>query len=423
MGEKRLKYICINCNEEFEINRSQLTMCPYCNCETIEKNKYDKMKQSLEDINYSEEDYNRVLDEEFKVYEKAKDTPLERVIEDIKAMYELIKDPRAALKAKAIAVIALLYVANPIDIIPDALPIFGLVDDAGIVMFAVKSIGDALNQYKEKIKEKLKVKKSNTTVLYQLKQNLDEDQTIGKYKKNLLIWDIPVSKKNNLYANLISGKIINGNEVYLLNNYINTCLIPVNNFDKYISDSIFNEAIVVFKALGVKRIVYTKKTMTTSSKRDIKELRAHNIADLEMCLTLDDTLKEEFTDESVFEKTDLSQSLQNTEFIDKLVWYFSESSIVDESVFRERFENGLLSKKILKDLDYTSILDINDRLGIKKYCDINHNENISLYSKVSWNIEVEYYSLSDIESEKLKLIYNKIIHRIEKRKNELIQYN
>ena len=134
-------------------------------------------------------------------------------------------------------------------------------------------------------------------------------------------------------------------------------------------------------------------------------------------------LKEEFTDESVFEKTDLSHSLQNTEFIDKLVWYFSESSIVDESVFRERFENGLLSKKILKELDYTSILDINDRFDIKKYCDINYNENISLYSKVSWNIEVEYYSLSDIDSEKLKFIYNKIIHRMEKRKNELIQDN
>ena len=416
-----MKYICINCNEEFEINKSQLTMCPYCNCETIEKNKYDKMKHSLDDIDYSEEDYNRVLDEEFKIYEKAKDTPLERVIQDIKAMYELIKDPSAALKAKAIAVMALLYVANPIDIMPDALPIFGFVDDAGIVMFAVKSIGDALNQYKEKIKDKLKAKKSNTTIVYQLKQNLDEDQTIGKYKKNLLIWDIPVSKKNNLYANLISGKIINGNEVYLLNNYINTCLIPVNNFDKYISDSIFNEAIVVFKALGVKRIVYTKKTMTTSNKRDIKELRAHNIADLEICLTLDDTLKEEFTDESVFEKTDLFHSLQNTEFIDKLVWYFSENSIIDETVFRERFQNGLLSKKILKELDYTSILDINDRFDIKKYCDINYNENISLYSKVSWNIEVEYHSLSGIDNEKLKLIYNKIIHRIEKRKNELIQ--
>lgn len=423
MGVKKLKYICINCNEEFEINRSQLTMCPYCNCETIEKNKYDKMKQSFDEVNYSEEDFNMVLDEESRVYEKAEGTPLERVMEDIKAMYELIKDPRAGLKAKAIAVVALLYVANPIDIIPDALPIFGLVDDAGIVMFAVKSIGDALNQYKEQIKEKLKVKRNNTTVVYQLKQNSNENQTTGKYKKNLLIWDIPVSKKNNLYANLISGKIINGNEVYLLNNYINTCLIPVNNFDKYISDSIFNEAIVVFKALGVKRIVYTKKTMTTSNKRDIKELRAHNIADLEICLTLDDTLKEEFTDESVFEKTDLSHSLQNTEFIDKLVWYFSESSIVDESVFRERFENGLLSKKILKELDYTSILDINDRFDIKKYCDINYNENISLYSKVSWNIEVEYYSLSDIDSEKLKFIYNKIIHRMEKRKNELIQDN
>ena len=51
MGVKKLKYICINCNEEFEINRSQLTMCPYCNCETIEKNKYDKMKQSFDEVN------------------------------------------------------------------------------------------------------------------------------------------------------------------------------------------------------------------------------------------------------------------------------------------------------------------------------------------------------------------------------------
>ena len=42
---------------------------------------------------------------------------------------------------------------------------------------------------------------------------------------------------------------------------------------------------------------------------------------------------------------------------------------------------------------------------------------------MSWNIEVEYYSLSDIDSEKLKFIYNKIIHRMEKRKNELIQDN
>lgn len=416
-----MKYICINCNEEVEINKSQLTMCPYCNCETIEKNKYDKIKESLENVDYSKEDLKKALDEELKVYEKAKGTPLEKVIEDIKAMYELIKDPRAALKAKAIAIAALLYVANPIDIIPDSLPVIGLVDDAGIVMFAVKSIGDALNQYKESIKYKLGIKKSNTTIVYQLKQNLHENQTSGKYKKNLLIWDIPVSKKNNLYANLISGKIVNGNEVYLLNNYVNRCLIPINNFDKYISDSIFNEAIAIFKALGVKKITYRKKTMSTSTKREIAQLKSHNISDIEESFNLENTLTEEYTDESVFEKTNLLQSLKNTEFIDKLVWYFSENSIIDETVFRERFEDGLVNKKILKELDYSSILDINDRLNIKKYCEINNNENMGLYSKVSWSIDVEYYSLAEIDREKVESIYKNIVNRIEKRREELMQ--
>lgn len=262
-----MKYICINCNEEFDINKSHLTKCPYCNCETIEKDKYEKIQDELNNSKYTEEDIEKILKEEVKVYEKIKGTPLERVLEDIKAMYELIKDPKAALKAKVISIITILYIINPMDVIADAIPAFGLIDDAGLVMIAVNNINDALSKYKNIFKEKISINKSDTTIVYQLKQNLEEDRTRGKYKKNLLIWEIPVNKKNNLYASLINDKIINGNETYLLNNYVNTCLVPINNFDQYISDSIFNEAIIIFKALGVKKITYTKKMISTSNKK------------------------------------------------------------------------------------------------------------------------------------------------------------
>lgn len=64
---------------------------------------------------------------------------------------------------------------------------------------------------------------------------------------------------------------------------------------------------------------------------------------------------------------------------------------------------------------------MNDRLNIKKYCEINNNENMSLYSKVSWSVDVEYYSLSEIDREKVELIYKNIVNRIEKRREELMQ--
>ncbi len=73
---------------------------------------------------------------------------------------------------------------------------------------------------------------------------------------------------------------------------------------------------------------------------------------------LKDVLTQEYKDESVFEKVNLIQSLTNTKFIEKLVWYFSDQSIIDESVFRERFENGLIKKKIIKELDCNAILDV-----------------------------------------------------------------
>ena len=171
-------------------------------------------------------------------------------------MYKLLKDPKAEWKHKAIVIAAIVYVINPIDVIPDFIPVIGYADDIAAVMIAVASLGVAIEKYKKE-EENSKNDKSNKTIIYKLIDENHENKTSGAKKKNLLIWNIPMNKRSNIYANLITGKIMNGNEVYVLNRNVENYLVPANNFDQYITDSILNEATMILKALGVKKIKCT----------------------------------------------------------------------------------------------------------------------------------------------------------------------
>ena len=57
--------------------------------------------------------------------------------EDLLVMLVAIKDPRTPLVIKGAFLAGLLYCISPIDIIPDAIPVLGMVDDAVILPAAV----------------------------------------------------------------------------------------------------------------------------------------------------------------------------------------------------------------------------------------------------------------------------------------------
>ena len=81
--------------------------------------------------------------------------PLKRYIDDVKLLLSLVKDywsgdykeiPYWAIGA---TVFALLYVLSPIDLIPDFIPVVGLVDDAAVVALCLYMIEQELHDYSE----------------------------------------------------------------------------------------------------------------------------------------------------------------------------------------------------------------------------------------------------------------------------------
>jgi uncharacterized membrane protein YkvA (DUF1232 family) len=60
----------------------------------------------------------------------------------VKLVGRLLKDPRVPRRAKITLGLAAAYVASPIDLIPEIVPIIGWADDVLILMFALDSLID-----------------------------------------------------------------------------------------------------------------------------------------------------------------------------------------------------------------------------------------------------------------------------------------
>lgn len=69
---------------------------------------------------------------------------------DIKALFRYMRDPYVSWHRKAIVVGALIYFISPIDAIPDLTPLFGYLDDLGVITAVLKFLGSELIPYYEK---------------------------------------------------------------------------------------------------------------------------------------------------------------------------------------------------------------------------------------------------------------------------------
>ena len=107
-------------------------------------NKYTK--------NVTENDVSGILDKEDAILQKVRG-PLEKFANYIKLFFLILKDyangTYKEIPWTTIAAIigTLVYIFSPIDLIPDFIPIFGLMDDAAVLTVCLAGIGMDLKKY------------------------------------------------------------------------------------------------------------------------------------------------------------------------------------------------------------------------------------------------------------------------------------
>ena len=68
---------------------------------------------------------------------------------DIMALFRYLQDSFVSWHRKAIVIAALIYFISPIDTIPDVAPLFGYLDDLGVITALLKFLGGELIPYYE----------------------------------------------------------------------------------------------------------------------------------------------------------------------------------------------------------------------------------------------------------------------------------
>jgi uncharacterized membrane protein YkvA (DUF1232 family) len=81
--------------------------------------------------------------------------PLRRFLEDLELLLSIVRDYWSGTYRKipywavGAIVFALLYVLNPVDLIPDVIPFVGLLDDAAVVAVCLTMVEQELHDYKQ----------------------------------------------------------------------------------------------------------------------------------------------------------------------------------------------------------------------------------------------------------------------------------
>jgi uncharacterized membrane protein YkvA (DUF1232 family) len=61
--------------------------------------------------------------------------PIAKIWDKVQKLWAYVRDPNVHWAKKALPLAGLIYLVSPIDLIPDIIPIAGLVDDAGVIGF------------------------------------------------------------------------------------------------------------------------------------------------------------------------------------------------------------------------------------------------------------------------------------------------
>lgn len=98
-------------------------------------------------------DLGKVTGQKAAIFEKLDAGVFSTIVEDVTALFSLVKDyangtyREVPWNTIVAAAAGLLYLVCPIDLIPDFIPLIGLVDDLAVLTFVLKSVHTDLQDY------------------------------------------------------------------------------------------------------------------------------------------------------------------------------------------------------------------------------------------------------------------------------------
>ena len=118
------------------------------------KKKLDKnfIEKGIETI--SNTDFETVFNKKDQLFAKINHPDWKKYKDKIILMFQMLKDvkqkkyPETPWKTIAAMVFTILYIINPLDLVPDFIPFLGYLDDISVFSFVLKLINDDLTEYK-----------------------------------------------------------------------------------------------------------------------------------------------------------------------------------------------------------------------------------------------------------------------------------
>ena len=121
----------------------------------------EEQKEAEEQFNdfkyksYDEADMKTVIDNEEKIMGKMNSTSLSKFLGPAKTFFRMLKAyfngsyKEIPVSAIVSIIMTLLYVFSPIDLIPDFIPVAGLLDDASVMAACVAAFNSTLKKFEE----------------------------------------------------------------------------------------------------------------------------------------------------------------------------------------------------------------------------------------------------------------------------------
>lgn len=119
-----------------------------------DKAKVEAGFESIKEGKFKDDDVYTVIDNTEDILNKSSNGPLEKFFDDIKTMCDMVaswakKEYREIpYRTIGMIILTLVYVFSPVDIIPDAIPGIGLLDDAMMVTFCLKAVQGDIEDFR-----------------------------------------------------------------------------------------------------------------------------------------------------------------------------------------------------------------------------------------------------------------------------------